>query len=369
MLYSWIPEDGGASSSARKSFASKAGSPSSRSLGTEYFSTSASTETREAAGHRSAMNAFTRPTCSACSAGPSCALTCTEYPWPKRFLRCCTEPKHLSFPLVMMVSDWQRASHSSMLWDVSTTVRPRHESWITSQRCRRACGSRPVEGSSKSTRAGFPIRAIATESLRWFPPLRAPACRSRYCCSPRVSASAASTFCMSARATPRIPMKNRMCCRTVILGSRPPNWGQYPMRDCTPRRFPRASTRSPSRLMWMEPVEGCTSPVSMRKVVVLPAPFTPSSPKHSPLGSPKLRLSTATTRPRLKRFPRPWMVSSDDASPASTRCRSWATSSSSHSGRGVARGAPGGKSRLQAAGTTMSAKATSTSCTGVIAAR
>ena len=35
------------------------------------------------------------------------------------------------------------------------------------------------------------------------------------------------------------------------------------------------------------------SPVRMLKVVVLPAPFTPSSPKHSPLGMARLIPPTA----------------------------------------------------------------------------
>ena len=38
------------------------------------------------------------------------------------------------------------------------------------------------------------------------------------------------------------------------------------------------------------PAEGRVSPVSILKVVVLPAPFTPSSPKHSPFRTPKVSL-------------------------------------------------------------------------------
>ena len=38
------------------------------------------------------------------------------------------------------------------------------------------------------------------------------------------------------------------------------------------------------------PAEGLVSPVSILKVVVLPAPFTPSSPKHSPFRTPKVSL-------------------------------------------------------------------------------
>jgi hypothetical protein len=40
--------------------------------------------------------------------------------------------------------------------------------------------------------------------------------------------------------------------------------------------------------MEASPFEGNISPVKIRNVVVLPAPFTPSKPKHSPGETPKL---------------------------------------------------------------------------------
>ena len=40
-----------------------------------------------------------------------------------------------------------------------------------------------------------------------------------------------------------------------------------------------------------------SSPVSILKVVVFPAPFTPSSPKHSPGRTPRHSRSTARIRP------------------------------------------------------------------------
>jgi len=43
----------------------------------------------------------------------------------------------------------------------------------------------------------------------------------------------------------------------------------------------------------ISPLEGVTSPVKLLKVVVFPAPLTPSKAKHSPYSSPKERLSTA----------------------------------------------------------------------------
>ena len=41
------------------------------------------------------------------------------------------------------------------------------------------------------------------------------------------------------------------------------------------------------------------SPVSMLKVVVFPAPLTPSKPKHSPLGMPRLIPETAFLAGRI----------------------------------------------------------------------
>ena len=44
------------------------------------------------------------------------------HPAPKRFFRCCTVPRHRSRPAVMIPTRVHSASHSSMLWLVSTTV-------------------------------------------------------------------------------------------------------------------------------------------------------------------------------------------------------------------------------------------------------
>lgn len=43
-----------------------------------------------------------------------------------------------------------------------------------------ACGSMPVEGSSKKIIDGLPIIAIATDNLRLFPPERVPESLSSY---------------------------------------------------------------------------------------------------------------------------------------------------------------------------------------------
>lgn len=55
----------------------------------------------------------------------------------------------------------------------------------------------------------------------------------------------------------------------------------------------------PKPLMWASPRVTSTSPVSILKVVVLPAPLTPSNPKHWPGGTPTHKWSTAIILPFL----------------------------------------------------------------------
>ena len=69
----------------------------------------------------------------------------TQQHIPYRDLRCCRLPKHLNWPLTMMASRLQSASHSSIEWVVRTTDWPRSTRRISeSQRNRRAPGSMPV---------------------------------------------------------------------------------------------------------------------------------------------------------------------------------------------------------------------------------
>src|SRR5215218_8015699 len=55
-----------------------------------------------------------------------------------------------------------------------------------------------------------------------------------------------------------------------------------------------------------DPLVGVTSPNSVRRVVVLPAPLGPRNPTTVPWSTAKLKSSTATTGP--KRLVSPWMV-------------------------------------------------------------
>ena len=76
----------------------------------------------------------------------------------------------------------------------------------------------------------------------------------------------------------------------VMLPMTASNCGQYPMKSLA---FRVSVTMSwPEINAW--PDVGMISPVSILKVVVLPAPLTPSRPKHSFLPTSKPRLSTDT---------------------------------------------------------------------------
>ena len=81
-------------------------------------------------------------------------------------------------------------------------VRPFVLAEMTSHIKRRASGSIPVEGSSRSTTAGSPMSAMATESLRLFPPEYVPACRSEYLVSDIFSSNALTVSSINSSGTP-----------------------------------------------------------------------------------------------------------------------------------------------------------------------
>ena len=142
----------------------------------------------------------------------------------------------------------------------------------------RACGSRPVVGSSRNSTAGRCTSPIATSSLRCMPP--------EYCLTIRFAASvsensssSSSTRCFAAR--PRIPW---MCAASSRF-SRPVAWRSVPDPCVTTpiaRRtsFGCASTSMPATVA--APLVGRDSVVRILMVVDLPAPFGPSRPNTVP---------------------------------------------------------------------------------------
>lgn len=58
----------------------------------------------------------------------------------------------------------------------------------------------------------------------------------------------------------------------------------------------------------MVPVSGKRMDMTMRMVVVFPAPLEPMSPMRRPLGMARSRLETATFGPKVLVTPRIWMA-------------------------------------------------------------
>lgn len=80
-----------------------------------------------------------------------CILIVSKKPLENLFFKCCALPRHLNSPLTMIAKRVQRASHSSILWDVSTIDFPARRTFDTIfQRFRFAPGSMPVVGSSSN---------------------------------------------------------------------------------------------------------------------------------------------------------------------------------------------------------------------------
>ena len=97
----------------------------------------------------------------------------------QRSLRCCSDPRHRISPSTMIPIREQSADASSIECVVSTIVescRTAHTREMTSHMYLLAAGSIPALGSSRKITGGSPIIAMATQSLRLFPPLRLNAC-------------------------------------------------------------------------------------------------------------------------------------------------------------------------------------------------
>jgi hypothetical protein len=139
---------------------------------------------------------------------------------------------------------------------------------------------------------GSPISAMPVLSLRLLPPEYVPHHRSQWLV--RSSRAIISLAARGARGagTPRSIAYISSVSRAVIRGSRASNCGQYPTTSRTSLSCVRTLLPSISA----SPLVGAWSPVIILNVVVLPAPLTPSSPKHSPAPIPSDSPSTASFR-------------------------------------------------------------------------
>src|SRR3954468_21702891 len=185
-----------------------------------------------------------------------------------------------------------------------------HSSW-------RTCGSRPTVGSSSSSSRGRWTSARAMSSRRRMPPESSSTFVSRR--SPRfaISTARSSAARRSARGTRYRYAKTSRFCSTASVMSRLSSCGTTPHSaratfDCRGSVYPSTSS-SPSSAI------ACA--VSIRIVVLLPAPLGPSSPTHVPTGTSRSRPSTAVIGPKRLTTPRRRMARSLTPSQYSRQAR------------------------------------------------
>mmetsp|Transcript_12991 Transcript_12991/g.52003 ORF Transcript_12991/g.52003 Transcript_12991/m.52003 type:complete len:256 (+) Transcript_12991:1180-1947(+) len=190
----------------------------------------------------------------------------------------------------MMATRSQSASTSGKRCDVRTTERACMVDRSTFHRLRRETGSSPADGSSRRQSSGSPMTAIATQSLRFMPPLRRPAslraCGRSSSWSSAASTSAAASVC----GTPRSCAKSR-------------RWSRQLSRFqsafiCVTTPSVLAACSKSSRTEWpatrMSPAVGACARMIALSTVDLPAPFAPSRPNASPLATRNDASCTAT---------------------------------------------------------------------------
>ena len=155
----------------------------------------------------------------------------------------------------------------------------------------RLAGSRPSVGSSRNSMRGSWISALARSSRRFIPPEYVLTCRSAASSRPTMSKSSSERRFDSgpsahsaapARPAAHVPSK----AGRGLLPARP-------RRSSGVSRACSCRGRNPSRVA--SPDVGASSVVSMRTVVVLPAPFGPRKPKTSPSLTSRLIPATAST--------------------------------------------------------------------------
>jgi len=154
-----------------------------------------------------------------------------------------------------------------------------------------AASSRPVNGSSKSTRRGWCTRARSRASRCRIPREKPWTSSSARSVRPARS-SAASTIARSVR--PYIRAKNVRFCRAESSGYRYNSCARRPIRRRS--AAPASGARRPPNLT--SPLVGIANVASSPISVDLPAPFGPSRPTMSPA------LNVSDTRDSARRRPK-----------------------------------------------------------------
>mmetsp|Transcript_38951 Transcript_38951/g.120377 ORF Transcript_38951/g.120377 Transcript_38951/m.120377 type:complete len:512 (+) Transcript_38951:571-2106(+) len=246
--------------------------------------------------------------CADFSCAASHTRTMSSKPLPNLCFRWPSEPSTRISPSTMMATRCASASTSSRWCVVSTTAHCFTMRWIAVHRPRRATGSMPALGSSRNTTRGPPMRAMATESLRFWPPERADDGKSRFGVrSTASSISSASAVASGPLGMPFRRAKNSRCSTHVISSHRMLCCGQKPM--CCRAAGRSRSTLSPYTTQ--SPPSSPSMPIMQPIVVVLPAPLWPSSTVTSSWYIGRSRPFTATKSPNTLRILR---ISTDGSS-------------------------------------------------------
>ena len=171
-------------------------------------------------------------------------------------------------------------SASSMKCVVSRIVLPCDSSCRRPSQIRcRACGSRPVVGSSRIRSSGSLTSARASVSRRFMPPDSVRMCASRLLAEAREIEQLRECARRASRGRCRNSCRRRSRFSvTVKSGSRLSICGTTPTRILASR----AALGTGWPTISIVPPSGSIRPRQQRSVVVLPAPLGPSRPKHSP---------------------------------------------------------------------------------------
>mmetsp|Transcript_7297 Transcript_7297/g.24648 ORF Transcript_7297/g.24648 Transcript_7297/m.24648 type:complete len:309 (-) Transcript_7297:746-1672(-) len=172
------------------------------------------------------------------------------------------------------------ASASTMECVVSSTRRLGFATfWRMAQICCLVSTSRPVVGSSSTTMAGSPTRAMPMLRRRRMPPLSESARVLN--ASPSRPTSTATRWASARTAAPRKPLARAMyvrCSETERNSHTTSSCVVMPMLACMLSLD--TATSWPATKIW--PCVGASTPVSAPMVVDFPAPFGPRRPTTSP---------------------------------------------------------------------------------------
>ncbi len=193
--------------------------------------------------------------------------------------------------ITMSRASWSASSRYCVV--SSTSVPSATSERIASHNSARLRGSRPVVGSSKSSRRGRPTRLAPRSSRRRIPPEYVRTSRSPASARPRRSRTASAARRDPVRSRPKSRATISRFSRPVIAGSTDAYCPASPIT----RRTERGSANASMPATCSDPEVGCSSVATAEMNVVFPAPFGPSRAVTRPEWATRSRPSSAWTSP------------------------------------------------------------------------